>query len=212
MLFWLGLAGYVTLTALVAAGVLDSMDRSVFDFCHDHRNGTLAAAADHFTNGFSPETDVAILLIALGIRAWHRRRPAAIVPAAVTVAVMAGIVLITKSWLGRPLPSTRPLGHADGFPSGHTATFLVCFGTLVLLTNRRHPGRRAALLATVGVGTGLIAASLVYDGFHWLTDTLASASLGVSLLSLLQWWLRRRTASPRSATGTPPTGRSAHQR
>jgi membrane-associated phospholipid phosphatase len=215
VLFWLGLAGlagYVTLTALVAVNGLNSADRSVYDFCRDHRHATLAAAADHLTNVFSPETDIAIFLVALGVRAWHRRGLSAVVPATVTVAVMAGTVLITKSALGRPLPTTRPLQHADAFPSGHTAMFVICFGTLVLVTAYRHARRRAALLTVVGVGTALIAASLVYDGFHWLTDTLASASLGIALLCSLQLWLRRRTASRPSATDTPPTVHSARRR
>ena len=212
LLFWLGLAGYAILTALVAAGTMDSADQSVLGFCRDHRNGTLATAADHFTDVFSPPADAAMLLIALNIRAWVRRRTGAVVPAAVTVAVMVGIVITTKNALGRPLPNTRHLEHADGFPSGHTATFLVCFGTLVLLTTRHHPRARALMLTFVGVGTVLVAASLVYDGFHWLTDTLASMSLGVAVLSLLQSWLSRRTASRPSAAGTPPTGRTAHRR
>lgn len=211
VLFWLGLSGYIALTALVAAGAVDAADRRVFDFCLDHHNSTIAAAADHFTNVLSPEADVAILLIGVGIRAWVRRRPAVVVPAILTVAVMAGIVLTTKNALGRPLPGMRHFEHAEGFPSGHTAMFLVCFGTLVLLTTRRHPRRCTALLTVVGIGTVLIAASLVYDGFHWATDTIASASLGAGLLSLLQSRLRRRTASQPSPTGTPPIGRSAHR-
>jgi membrane-associated phospholipid phosphatase len=212
VLFWLGLAGYIALTALVATGAMDSADRSVLDFCLDHRNPTIAAAADHFTDVLSPEADIAILLIGVGIRAWLRRRPAVVVPAILTVALMAGIVLTTKNALGRPLPGTPHLEHADGFPSGHTAMFLACFGTLVLLTTRRRRRRRMALLTVVVIGTVLVAASLVYDGFHWLTDTIASASLGAGLLSLLQFWLRRRTASRPSPTGTPLSARSAHRR
>lgn len=212
LLFWLGLAGYAILTALVAAGALDSVDRSVLDFCRDHRNRTLAAAADHFTDVFSPPADAAMLLIALNSRAWVRRRPGAVVPAAITVAVMVGLVIATKNALGRPLPNTRHLEHADGFPSGHTATFLVCFGTLALLTTRHHQRGRALMLTLVGVGTVVVAASLVYDGFHWLTDTIASVSLGVAVLSLLQSWLNRRTPSRPSAGGIPPTGRTAHRR
>jgi undecaprenyl-diphosphatase len=212
LLFWLGVTGYVILTALVAAGALDSLDRTVLDFCRDHRSRTLAAAADHFTDVFSPPADTAMLLIALNGRAWLRRRPTAIVPAAITVAVMVGIVISTKNALGRPLPNTRHLEHADGFPSGHTATFLVCFGTLALLTTRHHRRWRASMLTLVGVGTLLVAASLVYDGFHWLTDTVASISLGVAVLSLLQLWLTRRTASQPSVADTPPTGRTAHPR
>jgi membrane-associated phospholipid phosphatase len=183
LLFWLGLGAYVLLTVLVATHVLDGLDRAVFHALDRHRNPSLFAAADHFTNVFSPVTDTAWLAVAAAALAWQRRRPAVFVAAALSAGTMAVTVLVTKAALGRPLPRTRPGHHADAFPSGHTATFLVCFGTLVLLATTRHRDRRPALLTAVGVGTMLVAASLVYDGFHWLTDTIASACLGVSVLS-----------------------------
>jgi len=212
VLFWLGMGVYVLLTILVAAHVLDSLDRHVFNAAKQHRHPSLYRAADHFTDFFSPAVDTAALAVGAATLAWRRRRPAIFIAATLSAGTMAAIVLSTKAALGRSLPYTKPGHHADAFPSGHTATFLVCFGALALLATTRRRDRRPALLAAVGVGTALVTASLVYDGFHWLTDTIASASLGIGLLSLLQSGLRRRTASPSSAADTPPTGHTARRR
>jgi membrane-associated phospholipid phosphatase len=208
--FWVGVGVYVLLTILVAAHALDDLDRTVFHFALRHRHHWLYEAADDLTDVFSPPVDTAILAIGAGALAWRRRRPAIFIAATLSVGAMAAIVLATKAALGRPLPFTRPGHHADAFPSGHTATFLVCFGTLVLLATTRHRSRRGPLLTAVAVGTLLVAAGLVYDGFHWLSDTVGSLAVGTAVLSLLGVGLSRRTASPRPAADTPPTGRTAH--
>jgi membrane-associated phospholipid phosphatase len=183
--FWLGLAVYLLLTILVATHVLDGLDRAVFHAGERHRHRSLYDAAKHFTDVLSPVADTACLAVGGAVLAWRRHRPAVFIAAATTAWVMAAIVLLTKVSLGRPLPASRPGHAADAFPSGHTATFLVCFGTLALLATTRQRRWRIPLIAAVVAGTLLVAASLVYDGFHWLTDTVGSISLGVSLLSAL---------------------------
>ena len=208
--FWLGLAGYAILTALVAAGVLDSLDRHVLRFCADHRNPALAAAARHLTDVFSPTHDTAALALGAAVLAWRQRRPRLFVAAAVTSALMSVVVLVTKASVGRALPDGSRPEHG-GYPSGHTAAFLVSWGALALLAATASPRVRRLLLGAVGIGSVVIAAALVYDDCHWLTDTVGSVCLGVSVLTALQAWLSR-TVSPWSATGTRSTGRTAHRR
>jgi membrane-associated phospholipid phosphatase len=181
--FWLGLAGYVLLTALVASGVLDGVDRHVLHFCQHHRRPSLAAAARDLTELFSPGRDIAWLAVGAGAIAWRRRRPRDFVTAAVTATSMTAVVLVTKASVGRALPDGSRPDHG-GYPSGHTAAFLVCWGALALLATANSRQWRTRLLVVLAVGTGLIAAALVYDDFHWLTDTLGSISLGVAVLSV----------------------------
>ena len=210
-LFWAGAGVYVLLTILVASHALDGLDRSVFHFAARHRHRWLYQAADDLTDVFSPAVDTAILAIGAGTLAWRRRRPTIFVAAILAVGTMAAVVLTTKAAVGRPLPSTRPGHHADAFPSGHTATFLACLGALALLATTRHRTYRRPLLTAVALGTVVVAASLVYDGFHWLTDTIGSIAVGAAVLSLLRLGLSRRTASRRSAAETPPNVRIAHR-
>ena len=185
VLFWAGIGVYVSLTVLVAAGVMDGLDHHVLRYCASHRRSSLATAAHHIVNVFSPATDAACLGIGAGLLAWLRRWPAVFVAAAVTGWVMAAIVLATKAGVGRSFPTSVQHAHGGAYPSGHTAAFLVCFGTLAFLATTRRRRWRAPLLTAVGVATGLVAAALVYGRSHWLTDTVASVSLGVALLSAL---------------------------
>jgi membrane-associated phospholipid phosphatase len=198
-LFWVAAAVFVLLTVLVAAGLLDDADRDVLDFCLRHDHPTLASGADHLTNVFSPPRDAAVLGIGAGSLAWLRRRPRPFLIAALTGWATAAIVYFIKNWVGRPLPhSLEAPHHGGGFPSGHTASFLVCYGVLALIATRPGGRSRRTALAAVAIGTLVIAAALVYDGFHWLSDTVGSMALGVALLSLLARNLTTSPASPQS--------------
>jgi membrane-associated phospholipid phosphatase len=198
-LFWVAASVFVLLTALVAAGLLDDTDRDVLDFCLRHYHPTLAAGADHLTNVFSPPADAAVLGIGAGSLAWLRRQPRPFLIAALTGWATAAIVYFIKNWVGRPLPHSlgRP-DHGGGFPSGHTASFLVCYGVLALITTHPRGRSRRIALAAVAAGTVVIAAALVYDGFHWLSDTIGSMALGVAVLSLLARNLSTSLASAQS--------------
>ena len=198
-LFWVAAAVFVLLTALVATDTVDGFDRRVLDICLRHYHPTAANAARHLTDVLSPPVDAAILSVGAAALAWVRRRLRPFLVAAVTGWATAAIVWFTKDWVGRPLPHS-PVApeHGGGFPSGHTATFLVCFGVLALITTRPGESARRLALAAVAVGTCVIAAALVYDGFHWFTDTLGSMALGVAVLSALARYLTAaRPAPPR---------------
>jgi membrane-associated phospholipid phosphatase len=108
---------------------------------------------------------------------------------------MTAVVLITKASVARALPDGSRPDHG-GYPSGHTAAFLVCWGALALLATTTSRKWRTRLLVVLTVGTGLIAAALVYDDFHWLTDTLGSISLGVSVLTVFGDGAARRHPGP----------------
>jgi membrane-associated phospholipid phosphatase len=100
------------------------------------------------------------------------------------------------------------------YPSGHTATALVCTGTLAVLFARRHaPYRRGLTLAVTG-WTTLVAWSLLWLHYHWLSDVLGGALLGVLLLWLLYRWPWYLVARPRPRSegtdhGTGPQGLAA---
>jgi len=202
-LFWLGAVCYVTITILAATHALDSLDRATYRFTVRHHHATLTAAARHLTDFFSPLADSGFLAVGAATLAWIRRRPSIFITAALFEGVMAALVLSVKVGIARPLPHTPPGGQAEAFPSGHTATFLVCFGVLALIATQPGERSRRVALTSVGVGTVVMAAALVYDAFHWLFDTLGSIALGVALLSLL-WAKLPPTRQPR-----PPTADDA---
>lgn len=109
-----------------------------------------------------------------GARRW--------LPPLYAVAAMAAAALtvsVLKVGLGRP----GPLGGHNYYPSGHTATAAVAFGgaaLLLSLTMRRPP--HWPLLAVAALLTLSCSAGLIWRGYHWPLDVLASWCLGWVLL------------------------------
>ncbi len=113
--------------------------------------------------------------------------------AALVVSVVLGKIVVHR---------TGPLGtrlHVFGyFPSGHTATALVCSWMLAAFAARRRPGWRRRLQATAVGWTLLVAAGLVVHRYHWLSDTVGGVLLGSLVLVTAgpSWRGRRATAEP----------------
>ena len=97
------------------------------------------------------------------------------------------LVWMLKLTLGR----NRPIAMYGGidqlsFPSGHAASSVVLYGFLaVLLARGKSPSVRWSIAAVAALLVGLISFSRLYLGAHWLSDVLASLSLGTSWVALL---------------------------
>jgi membrane protein DedA with SNARE-associated domain/membrane-associated phospholipid phosphatase len=83
--------------------------------------------------------------------------------------------------------NARPSGFmivasSSSFPSGHVAMSLVVFGLLGFFTGRLFENSRGIINLIVVVLVGLIAASRLYLGAHWLVDVIASIFLGLTIL------------------------------
>ncbi|MGW9030250.1 phosphatase PAP2 family protein [Streptomyces sp. NPDC055722] len=156
--------------------------------------------------------DVSIALpvlagVLIGI-AWHDRLegtdrwwlpPAA---AAGTMAAVPALVVPLKALIARPTPPI--MGPATGlYPSGHTATAAIAYGsaTLLLWPRLRTPQARRGLLGVCLCLNLGVAFGLVRRGYHWPLDVLASWCLCTVLLSLL-WGVLSRS-SRRTSAGTP---------
>jgi undecaprenyl-diphosphatase len=139
---------------------------------------------------------------------WRSWVPARLV--VLPVVVEAVIVLALKAGVHRSGPpgeiAPRILGY---FPSGHTATAFVCTGALATLIALLRPAWRRWLRAAVVGWALLMAASLVWYRYHWLTDVLASLLLGLLILRLLCRPLWAPEAAPTASAGRsgddPPT-------
>ncbi|MCA1224180.1 phosphatase PAP2 family protein [Streptomyces sp. 8L] len=134
-----------------------------------------------------------VLALALAWALWRGAR-ASVLAGALTMAAVPALVVPLKIWTDRPGPLTDATGY---YPSGHTATAMVAYGTaaLVLLP---YAGRRATVPAAALL-TVATAVALVLRGYHWPLDVIASGALCGLLLLALGAVLRRL-----AARGTPP--------
>ena len=102
-----------------------------------------------------------------------------------SVVAVSAAVLLGKALLHRAgPPGSRPQGDLGYFPSGHTATALVCAGTLTALLAESHPQWRARLTWASAGWTALVAASMVFHRYHWLTDVVSAGLLGCLILRI----------------------------
>lgn len=97
------------------------------------------------------------------------------------------LVWILKLTLGRARPIAMYAGMEQfSFPSGHAASSIVLYGFLaVLLARGKSPRVRSAIALVAALLVGLISFSRLYLGAHWLSDVLASLSLGTAWVALL---------------------------
>lgn len=180
------------LTTLVATGGPSvSLDRWV-DETLPRRGGGAAPlhfAAEAITTVANPPLTLVLLLAAVALWAMRSRTMWPVVAAAPAVVGLTVTVLVGKWLLARPgPPGSDPVDILGAYPSGHTATALVCTGTLAVLFARRHaPYRRGLALAVAG-WTTLVAWSLLWLHHHWFSDVLGGALLGALLLWLLYRW------------------------
>lgn len=125
--------------------------------------------------------------------------------AALALVAAALAVTLVKVWLGRP----GPPGGTNYYPSGHTATAAVAFGGAALLFS--VPVRRPPywpLPATAAVLTLACSAGLVWRGYHWPLDVVASWCLSwvalTAATALTLRGLRREAPSCSQPTRSTP--------
>ncbi|MFJ3042789.1 MULTISPECIES: phosphatase PAP2 family protein [Streptomyces] len=158
---------------------------------------------------------VPVLVVALAYVAWHGRATGVdlwwLPPLAGALAMVSVPALVAplKEWTDRP--GTPAVPPATGYyPSGHTATAVVAYGTaaLLLLGRLRSPAVRRALVVLCAVLVLGTSYGLVRRGYHWPLDVVASWCLGVALLAGVRQVDRRTPrdvsrSTRRSSSGTP---------
>jgi undecaprenyl-diphosphatase len=200
-------AVFAAVTVAVARGDANRLDSWTWFWVVFHRHHPAVTVARLLTDVLSPPVDIAVLLVAAWRTARRRTTWRPLLVAVGAAAAVTAAVLLVKGSLGRPPPPVRGIppavalaqSHGGSYPSGHTATVLVGYGTLVLLGTAPGSMRRRLWLAAIGLLTLLVGASLVYAGYHWVSDTIGAVPLAVALLAAV-------AAADPSGRVQPPTG------
>ncbi|MFE9775729.1 phosphatase PAP2 family protein [Streptomyces sp. NPDC005931] len=138
---------------------------------------------------------LAAVLVHVGLRGRARaprHRWAGPVAAAVLMALVPALVVPVKELTDRPGTPVEPPGTGY-YPSGHTATAAIAYGSAVLLLLPRLVtalARRVLVAACVTVNLG-VGYGLVRRGYHWPLDVVGSWCLCAVLLTGLVAVLRR---------------------
>lgn len=154
------------------------------------------------------------LAVSLALAAWRQRAAGARrwwlppLTAALVMALVPAVVVPLKEWTDRP--GTPVVPPATGyFPSGHTTTAVVAYGSavLVLLPWLRSPAARRLLTAGAVVLMLAVSYGLVRRGYHWPLDVVGGWCVGTVLLTLL-WLALGRTGRRAPAEAREPSART----
>ncbi|MFF7890359.1 phosphatase PAP2 family protein [Streptomyces sp. NPDC007907] len=141
---------------------------------------------------------VPLLALALGYVAVRRRRAGTdrwwlpVVAAALLMVLVPALIVPLKALMARPGTPAEPPGTGY-YPSGHTATAAVAYGsaTLLLLPWLRTPLARRTLITLCAALVLAASYGLVRRGYHWPLDVAGSWCLCTVLLTSLWLFLRR---------------------
>ncbi|WP_084104705.1 phosphatase PAP2 family protein [Demequina sp. NBRC 110056] len=192
------------LDEVIERDTFEKIDQPLLEWFAAHRTPWLTSVMTGITTLFGPV--VLPILVGVGSLVWWRRTgswrdPALLVAAMV---VSTGISVLVKATVARDRPAdefqTVPgVEESFSFPSGHSTGTATLVLTLAYLLWRRRRGKRAFAAWAVGSVAliALVATTRMYLGYHFLSDVLAGACLGLFTLGLVicaDRWLDLRKA------------------
>lgn len=157
----------------------------------NNRNPQITNVAQIITSIASPLIFASIVLGVATIWAIAKKelwRPSLLI-ISVTIAAIVSTLLKAITMDSRPAQINMiPAFETNfSFPSGHTISmivFMLVFG-YVIYSRNYSPARFWGWAFAALFGTGLIAATRLYLGYHWLTDVVASIGLGFIILAFI---------------------------
>jgi undecaprenyl-diphosphatase len=107
-----------------------------------------------------------------------------------------------KDFFDRPRPFSEGQTltfPGTSFPSGHAMTATLLWGALLMIALPRlsPPRRTPAVVAAVAI-VGIVAATRIYLGAHYLTDVLGGVAFGLLWLAICDAIVRAIAKSPRA--------------
>lgn len=186
------LTAFALLTVeVVRGGAVVRLDDLVRDWTPGQGNGPMVpdllglVVVDIAT----PPVCVAAVLLLGAVLSLRTGRWAPLVLTGAATTLLTATVLLGKELIDRQAPDYVGVAGAGGaYPSGHTATAIICAGVVAELVSHARPARRRLAWLLAAGWTLLVAVALLWLHFHWLSDVLGSMLLGSALLWLLLRW------------------------
>ncbi|HEX5727371.1 MAG TPA: phosphatase PAP2 family protein [Longimicrobiaceae bacterium] len=176
---------FVTLAYQVMEGRTSGFDRAILLWLNRHSSPGLDQWALEVT-ALGASLVVWMLVAVASVFLWVSKHRYSVL--LLWVAILGtGIVSSTlKAFYGRPRPDVfpwrTPYAPMASFPSGHSMTAMVAYGTLAYLIARLEPtpGLRRLTFVFAGAVIVLIGVSRMYLGVHWPTDVIGGFAMGLA--------------------------------
>ncbi|AUC60847.1 undecaprenyl-diphosphatase BcrC [Cyanobacterium sp. HL-69] len=177
---------FLILSGLVVSDRLSSADVSFQNFLQDSLPSWFEYIARFFY--FVGEAEVAVFVVLFSLIFLVRKRLwiEAQVMALSSLSILLLVDKVFKPLFAIPRPIDRMVDHVNGYsyPSGHGSGNLILYLLIAYFVSQYFPRRRVALFSFVVIFMILMGISSVYLGVHWMTDFLASYSVGYIIFSI----------------------------
>jgi membrane-associated phospholipid phosphatase len=215
------LAAFVALTVALLQGHLLRIDERVADWSLSHQPRLpywTARVLNYLGQGGQVLMPVSLILT--GLLAWRTRSVRAAFPFVAAFLLTYLTIGPLKIWADRAAPrfeGPNPVimhnpdasgPYAMSYPSGHLGNSLVWYAVLAMLAVAllRRPLSRVETYGIRVLPVVIVFVTTVYTGFHWLTDSIAGALLGVVLARLIERIPFDRVPLPRLSGWERPAG------
>ncbi|TCD10498.1 phosphatase PAP2 family protein [Pedobacter frigidisoli] len=136
---------------------------------------------------------------------WYKYKREALF---ISTTLLSGLIILgVKNMINRPRPTSFyvrlvEVNRFQSYPSGHTLSYVLFFGFLIILMNTLHNIPKATKHIVTYLSAFLIitiAPSRIYLGAHWFTDTLGGFLLGlICLFPLCYFYFKKGSKINRS--------------
>lgn len=187
---------FILLSIFVNLGKLDSVDEAIYNFVANFKCDFLT----HFLYAITQSAStVGIISIFVLVTAFFFYKKDLSSIKYLVLNLLSGTLIVKglKELFKRARPAWKWIEQGGfSYPSGHTISALVLYGTLILIINKKLNNRLKKPLIIVCilmiVLTGL---SRIYFGAHFFTDVLASMILGCIILLISSLFMNKEYGS-----------------
>lgn len=177
---------------LLSRGVLERMDLTVSEVVSswDLRNSDVYWGVWVFTQAGGRFTILVVLVALVGWISWRQRTVVPVLRVLVALVLLTAVVYAFKYGTGRTAPAyPGSFFHRDGasYPSGHVANAVLMWGVarwLAVESGLPAQVQRALWVLSV-FGPVVTGVAMVALDFHWVTDAVVGAAVGLVLLGVV---------------------------
>lgn len=174
---------FILLTFYVISGKSIDIDKPFFEQIIKYKNTTITNILYFITNLAS---FFGIILIAILISLIFIKEKRISDFKYVILNIITGVLTMQglKSIIRRNRPPWKWIKQGGfSYPSGHTISAMLLYGTIILLVSKNYNGKAKKLIISLCViMIFLTGISRIYFGVHYLTDVLGSLLLGIIIL------------------------------
>lgn len=183
---------FFVLTMFVISDKTSILDEKFFNNVIKLENNILTKVLYMITN-IGSTLGVIIVLILLAIIFMRKKSLSDFKYVVSNVGIGVILMKTLKHIIKRVRPSWKWIVQGGfSYPSGHTISAILLYGTLILLVNKKLNSKYKKHIITFLFGMiFLISISRIYFGVHYLTDVVASLILGTIILIISNVFMNR---------------------